>query len=189
MTLSNRALLPDPIIGGRPYALRSGDPAAGLLFYNDEGNESGGLLYSGSRGPGGTRASAGFTLDQFDQDEAVTISHAESNGRRSAGLIVMDRPDRSIQPLADTLLTVIAMSDSAEMARRIRELSERALVTGELGARRVFVGRDTHGNAVLMLCDRLGRPRLELVVDATGTARIRFLDEHGAVVEQLPADR
>ena len=45
MTISNSARLPDPIIGGKSYPLRGGTGAgsAGLIFFNDEGNENGGL--------------------------------------------------------------------------------------------------------------------------------------------------
>jgi hypothetical protein len=46
----------------------------------------------------------------------------------------------------------------------------------ELGASRLFVGRNTEGTAVVTLSDRDGKPRLRLRVDSLGNAGIAFLD-------------
>ncbi len=37
-----------------------------------------------------------------------------------------------------------------------------------------------------MLADAQGKPRLQLVVDESGAARIEFLDENGKVTFSLP---
>jgi hypothetical protein len=39
---------PPIILGGKAYPERSGQPDAGLMFYNDQGDELGGLVYGGS---------------------------------------------------------------------------------------------------------------------------------------------
>ena len=59
MTITNHALMPDPVIGGKSYPLRSGTggAGAGLIFFNDEGNENGGLTFTGRKT--GTGHSAG----------------------------------------------------------------------------------------------------------------------------------
>src|SRR5512138_143612 len=60
LTISNAARLPDPIIGGKSYPLRGGTGAgsAGMIFFNDEGNENGGLAYAGHKTAAGRRANA-----------------------------------------------------------------------------------------------------------------------------------
>src|SRR5437868_1268360 len=72
LTISNKARLPEVVIGGKTYPLRGGTGAgsAGLIFFNDEGNENGGLVFQGARtgsGPSDYHASAHLTFDQFDQ--------------------------------------------------------------------------------------------------------------------------
>src|SRR5687768_13713468 len=68
-------------------------PVAGMLFFNDEGDEVGGLTYSGTD-DNGRRASAGIMFDQLKQDQTVGISYAENNGQRTAGLQVWDRSEQ-----------------------------------------------------------------------------------------------
>src|SRR3954464_12128502 len=65
LVISNRARLPGVIVGGKeqPPVDR---PQAGLLFYNDEGSENGGLVFSGHRNVNGDIADSGGSLS-FDR--------------------------------------------------------------------------------------------------------------------------
>src|SRR5262245_65765213 len=63
-------------------------PVAGLLFFNDEGDEVGGLTYTGTVANGRGRANAGIMFDQLKQDQTVGITYNECNGQRSDGLQV-----------------------------------------------------------------------------------------------------
>ncbi|HEY6219335.1 MAG TPA: hypothetical protein VIV65_04700, partial [Gemmatimonadaceae bacterium] len=58
-----------------------------------------------------------------------------------------------------------------------------------LYAERVFVGRNRSRAASLVLSDPNGKPRLRLLVDSLGSARIEFLDAAGAVTSRIPGDR
>src|SRR5262249_52278543 len=89
MTLSNGARMPDPVIGGKAYPLRSGSKSrAGIIFFNSEGNENGGLTFSGtSKGQG-----EALTFDQTNQDEAVTLGYAGSDREHAGSLDILDRP-------------------------------------------------------------------------------------------------
>ena len=53
-------------------------------------------------------------------------------------------------------------------------------------AQRVFVGKDENKTAMVTLADRMGSPRLQLLVDSNGIAKINFLDSAGKVVSSLP---
>ncbi len=59
-------------------------PVAGMLFFNDEGDEVGGLTYTGTD-DNGRRANAGIMFDQLKQDQTIGITYSENNGQRSAG--------------------------------------------------------------------------------------------------------
>ena len=51
LVLANKERLPDPVIDGKTLK-RSGLPTPGLIFYNDEGDECGGLIFGGGRREG-----------------------------------------------------------------------------------------------------------------------------------------
>jgi hypothetical protein len=56
----------------------------------------------------------------------------------------------------------------------------------QIAARRVFIGRDVNKAAIIDLSDRKGTPRLRLIVDSLGDAKIHFLDTNGYVVYTIP---
>ena len=100
LVLSNAERAPDVIINGKTYH-RSGSNEAGMIFYNEEGSENGGMGFSGRTRDGHVSASAGFMFDQYGQDQTVGLTYNEQDGRRSAGLRVWDRPNQSVTVLAD----------------------------------------------------------------------------------------
>lgn len=184
LTISDAARSPGWVFHGKPYPGRPKN--AGLLFFNDEGEEDGGLSFEGRTVDGQPRAGGEIAFDRYNQDEAVTLSYEEENGQRSQGLVVTDRADMPIT-------TLIAKRDSirALPAGPARDSAMRALMWNNghpLAARRLFAGRDVSGGAAVRLSDPQGRPRLVLLVDSTGAASIQFLDTTGHVTRTLASD-
>ena len=99
LTMSNAARLPPVILGGKSYPLRGGTGAgsAGLIFFNDEGNENGGLAFGGRKTATGYRANGHMTFDQFDQDETVAFGYTDVDGHARAGLTFADRSTTPIK--------------------------------------------------------------------------------------------
>lgn len=184
LVISNAERAPDVVINGKTYH-RSGSNEAGMIFYNDEGSENGGMGFSGHTRDGHVSADAGLMFDQYGQDQTIGLTYDEQNGRRSAGLRVWDRPDQPITVLADMVEPIKLMPDGPEKTRRMSVVRDSALKLGLGGAQRVFVGKQSDKTATVVLADAQSRPRLRLVVDSAGTARIEFLDEKGAVVRTL----
>jgi len=158
-------------------------PVAGLLFFNDEGDEVGGLTFTGQEQDGQRRANAQIAFDQYKQDQTVAISYSDTNGQRMAGLQVWDRADTR---LSELITKLNAANKIAEPAAREQAIGA-ARASAPPGPRRVFVGKNADRSAVVSLADANGRPRLTLRVDAEGAASIDFLDADGRVVERLPA--
>ena len=188
LTISNKAKLPDPVIGGKSYPLRGGTGAgaAGFIFFNDEGNENGGLIYQGARDAKGYHASAHLTFDQFNQDETVALSYGDRSGRRQAGLTISDRPDVSIQAFAESAMVLRRLPDGPEKTRRAEQLEQYMAATGMVSAPRVYVGKEPDKSATVVLSDPKGRARLRLVVDSLGAPRIELLDDGGHVTYRIP---
>ena len=187
VTISNHARLPEAVIGGKTYPLRGGTgvQSAGLIFFNDEGNEDGGLVWTGQRTATGNRASANLTFDQFDQDETVSLGYGEENRRREAGLSIIDRPDESIQVFAESLMAIRAMPDGPAKDARTKRFREGMEARGAMPATRLYVGKMPDKASMVVLSDPKGHPRLRLAVDSLGAARIEFLDDAGHVTRTL----
>ena len=186
MTLSNGARMPDPVIGGKTYPLRSGSRArAGIIFFNEEGNENGGLTFSGTA----ASQAEGLTLDQVNQDETVTLSYEGGNHRHAGGLEVLDRPETSIQVFAESLMAIRALPDGPEKTQRMTAFRDAVKKSGGAGASRLYAGKTPDKTSTVTLSDPKGRPRLRLRVDSTGAASIDFLDADGRVTDHFPASR
>ena len=159
-------------------------PVAGLLFFNEEGDEVGGLTYTGREVNGVRQANAGLMFDQFKQDQTIGFSYSEGNGRRSAGFQVWDRPDSRLSELIEKLNAANRIEDRAERDKAIAAIR----ATAPPAPRRLFIGKNTDRAAIVSLADANGKPRLNLTVDPDGNPRIEFLDESGKVVSRLPGE-
>jgi hypothetical protein len=181
MVISNSERQHPGVIDGK--TLSRARPA-GMLFFNDQGDECGGLSFQGNQKDGHANAGALLAFDRFRQDQTVAIQYGESNGQYSAGLRVWDRPDTSLGEVVDKLQAIQQMPDGPEKTLALQKLRE---VSGAGVAQRVFVGKTRERAAALTLSDPQGRPRLLLMVDAQGAPKLEFLDEKGGVVHRLPA--
>ena len=185
MVISNRPRSIGPIYKGKPFGYEGGG-RPGIIFFNDEGTENGGLTITGRRDSTGRyRAASSWSFDQFDQDQILTLEYADDNGRRRTGITVADRADRNIYDLVMQRDSINTMPDTAARRAALQRLF--APVNGvPLAATRLYAGRDTDKNAVVNLFDPLGRIRLRLRVDSLGRASVDFLNDSGRVTFSLP---
>lgn len=151
---------------------------AGLIFFNDEGDEDGGMTWSGRTENGVARANAGLSFDQYKQDETVTLRYSQTGTNRQAGLTVADRPDAS--------LGVAVRLNDAKTDEERAKVRQELVDSGALGSRpRMFAGKDQSGTAKLALSDGNGKARLILSVDRDGAAKIEFLGPDGKVAKTI----
>ncbi len=188
MVLSNRPRSIGPIYKGKPFGYPGGT-RPGIIFFNDEGTENGGLTFDGRTGPDGKyRASSGFSFDQFNQDQILYFQYRDDNGLRRTGLTIADRANVDIFDLVQERDSIMKLPEGAvRNAALQRWAAPRNGVP--LAAERIYVGRDPARNAVINLSDPDGKPRLRLKVDSLGVASLEFLDANGAVTARYPAAR
>jgi len=178
MVISSKDKLPDPVLGGQQLK-RQGPKLPGIIFYNDDGDECGGLVFGGSRDPAGTYwAGMHLSFDQFGNDQILVLAYQDENGHRSYGLSLYDRP--GTLPV-DDVLRLTSMPEGPEKDTLLRELID----SGAFGFPRMFLGRNSEGQPIIALNDSKGRQRLKLSVDSTDSPRIEVLDESGRVVHTL----
>ncbi len=186
LTISNNERSPGPTIGGLYMKSREGKRGAGLIFFNDKGDECGGMTWGSNEQEGAILASAGLMFDQYNQDQTVGITYSQRNEERSAGLRVWER---SLTPLVDfarRVNEIELMKEGPERTEAMKKLREAAAAQGLGGAQRVFVGRTEKNEAVVSLADARGKPRILISVDAEDAARLQFLDAEGKVLVSLP---
>lgn len=90
MVISNHAKLPGIISHGKEQAFER--PQAGMIFYNDEGSENGGLIFGGRRNEKGEVVDSGGSLsfDKYDGNQTVQLIGVDDKEDRLSGLIVSD---------------------------------------------------------------------------------------------------
>lgn len=92
MVVSNHARLPGVMVKGSEHP-RVDRPYAGMLFYNDEGTENGGLVFGGRRGANGKVVDAGVSLS-FDRyggtSQFVQLAGVDDSSNHIVGLTLSD---------------------------------------------------------------------------------------------------
>lgn len=151
---------PDPVVRGERIE-RSIKPA-GLIWHDEDGNESGGLATAPVPGwkDGGPAGNVRMLTFDFTHQitDAVRVGTYESDDGKHwrGGLTVYDRRPYDPGP-----------------------------VESSQGKERIFLGT-RNANAGLVIHDTEERERIRIGVDAQGNAVIEMLDEQGEVVHRLP---
>jgi hypothetical protein len=174
MTISSSATAPGLIFKGieHPFPNRQ---AAGILFFDDEGTENGGLLFGGAKK--GQNASSGghLSFDQYQQDQVISLDQTEEHGRRRAGLTFFDRPSAPIP------LDLLDRINTQEGSDEFETLSK----AGGFGYARLFIGKNEERDSTVILRDARGLARLKLTVTPAGAASIEFMNETGKIVRRI----
>lgn len=185
MVISNTPRSIGPIYKGKPFGYAGGH-RPGIIFFNDEGTENGGLSFGGARSADGhVEAATHMSFDQFDNDQVLNLDYRENNGQRLVGISMLDRAPFDIARLAAMYDSLNRIKDESQREAEMMKIMKPT--NGEpFQAQRVFLGRDPSKAAMLVLSDRGGRPRIRMAVDSTGAARLEFLDASGRVTARVP---
>jgi hypothetical protein len=187
MVISNRPRSIGPIYKGQPFGYAGGG-RPGIIFFNDEGTENGGLTFAGKDSAGKIRASTHMSFDQFNQDQVLNLDYNDNDGQRLVGISMLDRAQVDIHDMIAERDSIRKIADSsARAAAMARWAAPRNGVP--LIAQRVFLGRNATKAALLTLADQNGKTRIRLAVDSTGTPALEFLDDAGRVTSRLPEIR
>ena len=91
MVISDSARLPGVIVKGKEQP-KVDRPQAGMIFYNDEGSENGGLIFGGRRDAHGDVVDSGGSLsfDRYNANQVVQLLGVDDKDNSIAGLAVSD---------------------------------------------------------------------------------------------------
>ena len=105
-----------------------GNVPPGMYFFNNEGNECGGLIYSGERNEDGSYYAGGLlSFDQYRQDQVIFIQHEDTNGRHSASLNILDRPELPINEWGEEFQRLSNLPEGPEKEAALKRLRSRKL--------------------------------------------------------------
>ena len=184
LVISNRDRSPGPIAYGKPFGYPGGS-RPGMIFFNDEGSENGGLTFTGKQGADGKYSSSvHMSFDQFNEDQVIVLQYVDENGVQRKGLQILDRANVPILDLVKQQEALQAMPAGPAKDSATKKFMEPR--PGEpLAAQRLFVGRDPSKSALVLLSDKMGHPRMRLSVDSLGKASLDFIDASGKVTRSI----
>ena len=180
MVLTNHDDFPPPIVNGKPVKRMSGNDTSGLVFYNQQGDEQGALIWSGRIAKDGSfQSGATLSYDSAKTDQLLQVDDQNDNGHQSAYVIGWNEPDETT-PRHQQFLREwqSATTDAQKHAVRVKYPDIRS-------PERFFFGYDDTQSRVT-LHDATGRPRINMFVTNDGQAKLQFLDATGKVTYELP---
>ncbi len=149
---------------------------AGLLFFNEDGDEIGGLVY----GIDSTDSYQLLTFDQRKNDQIMALRKDEylENGewKKQYGLLLQERSEKQSNIIVSELNDIRKIEDSI---LREKEYDKFYNNPENLAPQRLFIGRTYSENVGLFLMDKNNKPRLQIYLDENGEPHIESFDEKG----------
>jgi hypothetical protein len=128
MVVSNRARLPGIIVKGKESP-PSDRPQAGMIFYNDEGSENGGLIFGGRRNEKGEVVDSGGSLsfDKYGANQIVQLAGVDDSNDRFAGLAVSDQSRRIWVGRTDDGTASVSLMDAHGKKRMVMQVTDQGV--------------------------------------------------------------
>jgi hypothetical protein len=125
MVISNKDRLPPVIIKGKEHP-EAGEPRpqAGMLFYNDEGSENGGLIFGGRMNEKGEVIDSGGSLsfDKYGAGQIIQLAGVDDRDNRFAGLGVNQGGQRIWIGRDDSGVASVSLTDTKGKKRIVMQV-------------------------------------------------------------------
>lgn len=191
LAIANKQTIAKAVVEGKTYPLQatSGrELSAGMIFFNQEGDEMGGLLFNSFKMPNGRYAGIGhLSFDRYRDNQVLALQYKENAAGVTSGLTLWDRPGSG---KFKTSLDLVEehLNATPERKKEIEKILGEMQQNGELGSERIFIGSKNQ-EAQLTLKDSRGRVRARLVIDKSDQPVLEFLNEEGKVTSKFPESK
>ncbi|MEP7322712.1 MAG: hypothetical protein ABI761_12370 [Saprospiraceae bacterium] len=190
LVISNQRLMPGPTMNGKTYdrdVIDGRKYMAGMTFFNDLGDEVGGLQYAGiKKDSTGYSAVGHLSFDQWHQNQVMALDYNDHSGNKYVGMRIWDRPTNTTFDHTLDLINEIRLSEGNKpKLDSLYRLWSEAKDRGENGTERLFVGSKNE-IAQIQLKDKKGNIRAKLYVDESGEAKLEFLNQQGEKIAVFP---
>ncbi|MEM8508448.1 MAG: hypothetical protein AAF717_11490 [Bacteroidota bacterium] len=149
---------------------------AGLLFFNEEGDEIGGLVY----GIDSTDSYQLLTFDQRKNDQIMALRKDEyledGEWKKQYGLLLQERSEKPSDRIIAELNAIRSIEDAET---REKELDKFYSMRENLAPQRLFIGRTYSERVGLFLMDKDNQPRLQIYLDEEGEPHIERITKNG----------
>lgn len=181
MVISNKARQHPGIVNGK-VIVRDYPRPPGIIFFNQIGDEMGGLVY-GENGPNGHFGS--LTWDKFKGDQTIGFRHLEGeNGTYESGIQMWQQPNIPGDVRMKKMDSVSLIDNETERKAAFQTLRDNNLLT----TRRLFLGKSRSNASVLEMLDMKGKTKLALMVDEKGDPKLLFFDGEGNITLSIPEE-
>lgn len=177
MVLSNETRQHSGRMNGKEWPKR--ERPSGIIFFNNQGDECGGLVYQAQEKDGKIMSGMSFTMDNYKDDQVIQILNDEyyANGKSyvSRGISINQYPDgTNIDDRNGKLKELEKITDDKERKEKINELFDK-----EGPVNRLFMGKTRSNSSGLFLNGPDGKPKLMIYVDDKGNPKIQTLNDKG----------
>jgi hypothetical protein len=127
MVIADKDRLPPVIIKGKEHPeMGEPRPQAGMIFYNDEGSENGGLIFGGHQDDKGEVIDSGGSLsfDKYGAKDIVQLAGVDDKDDRFAGLAVSDERRRIWVGRTDDGIASVALMDARGRKRIVMQVTD-----------------------------------------------------------------
>jgi hypothetical protein len=145
MVISNKQRIANPVLGGKKYSVSTSEGReymAGIIFFNESGDEMGGLVFNSFKMPNGRIAGIGhLSFDRFNDNHVLALEYNENKNVVKSGISFYDRPGdgsfgKSLDLIEEANQTSTSPESLTEISATHKEMSEK----NQLGAQRIFIG-------------------------------------------------
>jgi hypothetical protein len=177
MVISNKELQHSGRMNGKDLAKR--ERPAGMIFFNDKGDECGGLIYQIKKTDKGMVSGMSITMDKFNDDQVVQILNdeylQEGNLFSQRGLIINDFPTSSdLEERMKAYEEAKKITDEKLRKEKMKEIQEK-----QDSRNLMFVGKTRGNSQGIFINDQAGRPKMMIFVDDKGKPRITTFNDKG----------
>ncbi len=179
MVLSNEDRQHSGRMNGKDWEKR--ERPAGIIFFNNEGDECGGLVYQVKEKDGKIISGMSFTMDNYKDDQVLQILNDEyyADGKAfiERGISINQFPlGTNIDERNRKLDSLNNIKDDKERKEKVRDLFKK-----EGAVTRLFIGKTKGNSSGLFLSGPDGQPKMMIYVDEKGNPKIQTFNDKGEV--------
>lgn len=189
MAISNKQRIAAPRMNGKEYPVDMIERQhfAGIIFFNDNGDEVGGLIYNSGELQDGRKFGSGhISFDRYNDNQVINLEYKENiHGLVKSGITIYDRKGngsfgKNLDLIHEYRYDSISDERKEEIINEIDVLKE----TGQLGNERLFIGSENEIPQLTMK-DIFGIERIKLFIDSTNVGKLHFYNGNGDLVGEF----
>lgn len=179
MVLSNETRQHSGRSNGKEMAKR--ERPSGIIFFNNKGDECGGLVYQTKEKDGKIISGMSFTMDNYRDDQVVQILndeyYADGKSYIKRGININQYPSgTNMDDRNNRIKEINKIKDEKERELKLNELWKK-----EGAVNRVFLGRTKGNSSGLFLSGPDGKPKMMIYVDENGNPKIQTYNDKGEI--------